>query len=249
MSRGAFARHRQLQKAAFCWALQQGFRVGALDVPVSQLGARLDVAACKFEAPRKGRGANTLKAGPVIVFECKTDRADFLRDTRSEEQLRGQLWELQARRTLWEDSLRREFPTLREGETLFPEYDVYRFQDVGGAPYQSLVIEIEGLSRQLYSKGKFAKMQKWKGANLHYVVAEEGVAQGEELPTGWGLLERKEGGLVVVVKAVWLDAPDVNRWLVATRIAMAATSALEVALVADSIQARRKRISKKKPKS
>jgi hypothetical protein len=227
MSRGATARYRHLQKTAFHWALDQGFRVAALDVRVAQIRARLDVAACKFEPPRKVRGANFLKAGPVVVFECKSDRADFLRDTRSEEQLREQLKGLHARRFILEESLRRDFPTLREGETLFPEYDVYRFENVGGSPYQELLGEIYEVSRQLYSKSKFAKMLRWKGANLYYIVAEEGIADPSELPAGWGLIEQRMAGAAVVVKAVWQDAPDANRWLVAARIAMAATNALE----------------------
>ena len=230
MSRGAVARVKRLQRAAFCWALQQGFNVAALDIPVSQIGARLDVAACKLDPPRMVRGTFLLKAGPVMVFECKADRADFLRDTRSEEQLRERLRQLNQQRESAEEALRRDFPTLREGVTLFPEFDVYRFQEVGGEEYRGWLEEISELSQQLYSRGRFSRMLKWRGANLHYVVAEEGVAHADELPANWGLIELRPNGLLVLVKAIWQDAPDVNLWGMATKIAATATKGLEETL-------------------
>ncbi|MEK0446266.1 MAG: hypothetical protein RLZZ399_1587 [Verrucomicrobiota bacterium] len=227
MARGAVARHERLQRYAFRWALEQGFKVAALDVPVSRIGGRLDVAACKFEPVRRRRGTNVLRAASVIVFECKADRDDFLRDARSEEETRRELESLQKRRAQWEAALRRDFPTLREGETLFPEYDVYRFEEVGGAQYGDLMREIGELSQRLYVRSKFAKLARWKAGNLQYVVAESGVVRPEELPLGWGLLEPHVGGAEVVVKAVWQDVPDANRWLVAMNVAEAVTQAFE----------------------
>lgn len=227
MARGAVARHERLQKCAFRWALQQGFKVAALDVPFSRMGGRLDVAACKFEPVRRRRGINVLRAASVMVFECKADREDFLRDARSEEETRRELESLQRRRAQWEAVLRRDFPTLREGETLFPEYDVYRFEEVGGAQYGDLLREIGELSQRLYVRSKFAKLAQRKPGNLQYVVADSGVVRPEELPSGWGLLEPQVGGAQVVVKAVWQDVPDANRWLVAMNVAEAATRAFE----------------------
>ncbi|MEI6714898.1 MAG: hypothetical protein WCO60_14165 [Verrucomicrobiota bacterium] len=209
------------------WAIGQGFDVAALDVAVSQVGARIDVAACKIEPPRRVKGSTVLRAGPVMVFECKIDRADFLRDAKSEDLLREQLMGLQKKRSEWEESLRREFPTLREGETLFPEFDVYRFQEVGGPQYQEWVREIEDITRQLYSKGKLSRILRWKGANLHYVVAEFGVVNVDELPAGWGLLEFDGIELLLRAKAVWQDASEVNRWWVTGKIAVAATRSSE----------------------
>jgi hypothetical protein len=226
MARGAVSKHQKLQRAAFRWALGQGFGVAAMDVPLSSLGGRLDVVACRFEPVRRARGVNVLKSASVMVVECKADRDDFLRDARSEEELRKTLGDLQRRRSEWDASLRKEFPTLREGATLFPEFDVYRFQEVAGREYGELVGEIGRLSDQLYARSKFSKLQRWPGANLHYVAALEGVARPEELPQGWGLLEWHSGEMEVAVKAFWQDAPDANRWLVSMKTAACATEAL-----------------------
>jgi hypothetical protein len=120
--------------------------------------------------------------------------------------------------------MRRNFPTLREGETLFPEYDVYRFQEVGWAPYEELLREIEQLSAQMHARTKFSRLTRWRGANLHYLVTEPEVAAPGEVPPGWGLLERREGEkLELVQKAVWIDAPEINRWTLLMRISMAAS--------------------------
>lgn len=226
MQRGVGVRHRELQRAALYWAREQGYGVAALDVGVSQVGGRLDVAACIMEPARRNRGNTVLRAGNVMVLECKTSREEFLRAASSEEQLLEQLRALQERRERWDEGLKKEFPTLREGQTLFPEYDVYRFKEVGGREYEELVREIESVSQQLFSRGKFSRIQKWSGANLHYVVAESGVAHPHELPMGWGLLEWDGVRLGLEVKAVWQDAPDMNRWSVSGKIAVAAAEGL-----------------------
>lgn len=244
MAKGSIQRLRILQRAAFEWSIQQGFNVAALDVSVSQIAARLDVAAFKMDAPRRVRGQMVMKPGPVAIFECKADREDFLRDTRSEEKLRERLRELNQQREAVEERLRQAFPTLREGLTLFPEYDVYRFREVGGEEYGQWLEEIEDLTQQLYSRGRFSRMLGWRGANLSYVMAEEGVAFPDELPLNWGLVERRSSGLQVLVKAVWQEVSEMNRWVMATKIAAAAASSL-----GEHLAAAQKRASKSRPSS
>lgn len=216
-----------LKRLAFRWALEQRFRLAALEVKVPQLGARIDVAACRPEQPRKVRGRIVFKPGATAVFECKRSRADFLKDARSEDVIREQLRVLQQSRLELEESLRRNFPTLREGETLFPEYDMYRYLDAGCAPYAELVAEMNALTAQLHSRTKFAKLTRWNAANILYVVADPEVAFPQELPSGWGLLERRDGGLFMVVRAVWQDVPEVHRWNLMLRIGLSASASME----------------------
>jgi hypothetical protein len=226
MARGSVQRLKHLQREAFQWALIQGFNVVAFDVSLPQIAVRVDVAAFRMDPPRRVRGEAVVKPGPTVVFECKVDRTDFLRDTQSEESLRERLRELNQQREAAEERMRREFPTLREGLTLFPEFDAYRFREAGGSEYCGWLAEIEELSRRLYSKGRFSRMLRWRGANLCYVVAERGVARRDELPVNWGLMELGEGGLEIVLKAVWQEASDLNRWNLGCRIAARATSEL-----------------------
>jgi hypothetical protein len=43
-------------------------------------------------------------------------------------------------------------------------------------------------------------------ANLHYVLAPAGLIQKKDLPPRWGLLSFDEGGISVVVRALWQES-------------------------------------------
>ncbi len=64
---------------------------------------------------------------------------------------------------------------------------------------------------------------RWRAVNLHYPVAEEGVAKAHELPHGWGLLVREEEALRVAVEPTWQDATEEARMGIFLRIALAGT--------------------------
>jgi hypothetical protein len=218
-------KHRALKVLALRWVREQRYRLAAPEVFVPQFRARIDVAACKPEAPRREKGKVHLRAGTTMILECKQARGDFLRDAKNEETLVERLKVLHHRRELYEASMRRNFPTLREGETLFPEYDVYRFREVGYVPYEEVLSEIDQLSSQLLARTKFSRFTRWRGANLHYVVAEPGVMAPEEVPPGWGLLVRTgEETLELARKADWMEAPEINRWTLMMRISLAASA-------------------------
>ncbi len=217
--------HLSLKRLSLIWAQQKGFRIAAVEVSVPSLGrVRLDAAAYRQEF--KGVKNKTPRLGATIIFECKQSRADFLRDARHADQLSAQLQKLHERRLLYEESMRVHFPSLRNGEALFPEFDGYRFEAAGYEPYDKLLAEIRTLSRQLHRQTKFAKLMRWKAANLHYVVAEPSIAKLHELPAGWGLLIRGETGLDVAVEAVWQEATEQSRWNLLLRIAMTGTRAV-----------------------
>jgi len=224
------SKHLNLKRLAFRWALEQRFRLASLDVKIPQLGARIHVAACRPEPPRRLRGRLVFKPGATAVFECKRSRADFLKDARSEESIRERLDVLHQERCVIEESLRRNYPTLREGETLFPEYDMYRYSEEGGGAYHELVSEMKALASQLHIRTKFARLMRWKAANVLYVVAEPGVAFPHELPVGWGLLECHQGELRTVVRAVWQDVSDVHRWNLMLRIGLSASDSMVMRL-------------------
>jgi hypothetical protein len=213
---------KALRGLALRWALSQGFKVAATGVALPSLKTRVDVAACKPEAPKRVKGKLALRAGATLLIECfhgKPRTSDEL----PEESALARLAELEQQRAVYEEAMRRSFPTLREGETLFPEFDVYRFQDVGSAEYAALLKEIELLSLQVHHGTRFGKLGRWPAANLRYVAAECGAVHLKELPAGWGLLERHGAELVPAVKAVWFDASEINRWTLMMRIAMRAT--------------------------
>jgi hypothetical protein len=203
------ARHLELKGLALRWALRQGFTIAAAEVSVPRLGrCRLDVAAYRPAA----RSSAALPLGITAVFECKQSRSDFLRDTACERALIARLAKLAGRRQLYEEYLRRHQPSLCHGNELFPEFDGYCFAEAGYEPYDRLLLEMAELSGRLHARTKFARLARWKAANLHFVVAEPGVARACELPAGWGLLERAGEELALGQHALWHPAAEEHRW-------------------------------------
>ena len=220
-ARGHFKR-RTLRALALKWAVGQGFKVAATDVSLPSLKTRADVAACKPEAPKRVKGVLQLRAGTTLLIECLPGRPRLGGDVQPEAIL-ARLAELEQQKEQHESAMRRSFPTLREGATLFPEFDIYRFQDVGSDAYGAVIKEIDTLSMQIHHGTKLEKLARWPSANLRYLAAEPGTIQCHELPAGWGLLERKGAEMIPSVKAVWSEASEMNRWTLMMRIAMRAS--------------------------
>jgi hypothetical protein len=160
-----------------------------------------------------------------MIFECKQQRADFLRDSRCTAKLDARLRHLHEQRSLYESSMQVHLPSLRNGDTLFPEFDGYRYEAAGFEPYESISAEIRRLTNRLHRETKFANLLRWRAANLFYVVAEEGVAYPHELPAGWGLLLRSDCDLVLAAPAVWQEIPQENGLQLLLKLAMSGTRA------------------------
>jgi len=59
--------------------------------------------------------------------------------------------------------------------------------------------------RQRVGLGKFAACLMQPMANLHYILAPQGVLTKADVPARWGLLTLGDGGISVVVKPVWQE--------------------------------------------
>ena len=118
------------------------------------------------------------------------------------------------------------FPSLRNSESLFPEFDGYRFATAGFEPYEKLTNEIRCLACRLHQQTKFDKLARWQAANLHFVVAEEGTVRVHELPFGWGLLLRRGEELEIAAESIWQATPEEHRFALLLRIAMSGTQAI-----------------------
>jgi len=59
--------------------------------------------------------------------------------------------------------------------------------------------------RQSVGLGKFASCLMQPMANLHYVLAPQGMLQRKDLPPRWGLLSYGEAGVTVVVRSDWQE--------------------------------------------
>ena len=217
MAAGETESHLALKRASLVWAQSRGYRACALEVRVPNCNYRADAAA--YRTDRAGG------IGETIVFECKQSRADFLRDAADLEESRGKLMEARARLDALEQLLGLHFPHLRRGDSLFPEYDRIKAEDIDHAGYRRVRKLTDALERKIFGGTKFDDLTRWRAANVFYLVVVPGIVVPGEVPCGWGLLERKEDGeLVEVRRPVNFEVEEKARILMLEQIARKATS-------------------------
>jgi hypothetical protein len=213
--RGETASHRELKRLALIWAQENGYPLAALEVSLPNSRYRADVAA--YRPQRKG----TL--GHTVVFECKQSRPDLRRDDCRSSKMLARLEAVYRRQEVLERNLRIHYPTLRTGETLFPEWDDFDFAAIEHRGYRQVVRELSALQNQLRDGRKFENMCRYRCANLFYLVAPNELTRLSEVPIGWGLLTASEGGLALARKPVWHDSSETARLRLLQRIAKAGT--------------------------
>jgi hypothetical protein len=209
--------HRHLKKLAARWAYANGFRCIGLEVRAPRSRFRVDVAVY-----RPGR-ASELGEPLVAIFECKQSRSDLSRDIAEIDSLRGELCELQQRRTKLEELLLVHHPSLRRSESLFSEWDTFAGEFLVHDGYQRLLARIIRVQNRLQNCTKFAWITRYRLANLHYMVVPEKLLTLDELPPGWGLLESNRAvGLNLRQPAQFMRILNPYPWL--DRIGQSATA-------------------------
>ena len=164
--------------------------------------------------------------GVTAVFECKASKPDFRRDAQSMTATQERLKILYEQKARIEEELRLFYPSIRNGDSLFQEYETLNFERPGYERYQRTILEISRFTSRLYANTKFDKLVSWAAANLFYVVAEPETVQAHELPACWGLLVRDGAALNVVAKPVLHEIAEAERLSLLHRISLAATRAV-----------------------
>ncbi len=216
--RGETVAHLELKRLALLWAQENDYPIAALEVSLPKCRYRADVAAYR---PRKD---GTL--GHTVVFECKQSAPDLRRDDCRTSETQARLESVYRRRQILEKHLRIHYPTLRTGETLFPEWDAHDFAAIGHRGYQRVTRELTALQSQLRDGRKFEKLARYACANLFYLVLPNDLLREPEAPLGWGLLVEKEGALTVRRPPVWHESSESARLRLLQRIAAAGTRQL-----------------------
>jgi hypothetical protein len=231
-STGETQAHRDLKRRALEWAQVSGFRIAAAEVSLPNHRVRMDVAAYRPERIRESRRDEARKkdrlvwkptVGATAVFECKASKPDFIRDGRSIQRTLDRLKVLEERRAQAELELKIHYPSIRNGDSLFQEYETLDFQRPGYERYDKILREMRVLSTRLHENTKFERLAKYAAANLFYVVAEPGLVALAAVPCGWGLLERTGEELVIRAKPHWHDVAEDDRLAFLQRIALAGT--------------------------
>jgi hypothetical protein len=171
--------------------------------------------------------------GETAVFECKQALCDLRRDNCRSESARERLDAICNRRQVLEAHLRTHYPSLHNGDSLFPEFDSENFSAIGHRGYARLVRELQTLQNRLYDCTKFEKLIRYRCANLFFIVLPEQLFRESEVPVGWGALVESKNTLVLVRKPTRYEATPANRLHVLHRIALAGTRNLSRKLALD----------------
>jgi hypothetical protein len=214
---GETAQHARLKQLAFVWAQAHGFSACAMEVILPKCRYRADVAAYRPSAK---------KIGSTAVFECKQALCDLRRDNCHSESARQRLKTICERRQLLEARLRTHYPSLHNGDSLFPEFDSANFSAIGHRGYARLVRELRGLQNRLYDCTKFEKLTLYRCANFFFIVLPEQLFRESEVPVGWGVLVEAGGTLTLARSPVRQDSTADTRIRLLYRIAVAATRKL-----------------------
>jgi len=216
--RGETTAHLELKRLALLWAQENGYPIAALEVALPKCHYRADVAA--YRPQRSGA------LGHTVVFECKQSALDLRRDDCRSPQTLARLESVYRRRQILEKYLRIHYPTLRTGETLFPEWDSHDFCAIEHRGYTRVMRQLSALQNQLRDGRKFEKLTRYACANLFFLVLPNELLREPEAPLGWGLLVEKEGALCLQRKPVWHDSSESARLRVLQKIAAAGTRQL-----------------------
>lgn len=219
--RGETDSHVRLKRLAIIWAQANGYSACAAEVTLPQCRYRADVAAYRPQ----GR-----QAGLTAIFECKQARADLRRDNCCGEATRERLRSLSRRRQVLEKHLRVHYPTLRTGDSLFPEYDSHDFSAIGHHGYGRVLREFSALQNRLNGGRKFECLVRYHCANLFFLVLPGELFCESEVPLGWGALVEANNSLALVRKPVWHDNGSETRLRFLQRIATAGTRQFNRAL-------------------
>jgi len=232
--RGETEAHRQLKRLAVLWAQAQGYAACAVEVSLPQCRYRADVAAYR---------ARGNESGVTAIFECKQVLADLRRDNCCSLSASERLKTVNKRREVLERHLRVHFPTLRGGESLFPEFDSHDFGAIGHQGYTRVVRELAALQKRLRGGTKFECLTRYRCANVFFLVAPNELYREAELPLGWGALVEQDGALHVRRKPAWHDNSPESRLRLLHRIATAGTRHLnrQLEISFDLVQAERHR--------
>jgi hypothetical protein len=213
-ARGETERHARLKRLAFLWAQVQGYSACAMEVSLPKCRYRADVAAYRL-APKR--------IVSTAIFECKQALCDLRRDNCQSDAARQRLETICQRRQLLENRLRAHYPNLRNGDSLFPEFDLPDFTVVGHRGYARLLRDLRTLQNRLYDCTKFDKLLRYRCANLYFLVLPEELFRDSEIPVGWGALVEHDGTLKLVRNPISHETTVEYQIRLLHRIAMAGT--------------------------
>lgn len=145
--------HRDLKRLALVWAQMNGFRIAAAEVSLPNHRVRMDVAAYKPQRVRVDRRDERITTNRIVwrqavgvtaIFECKASKVDFTRDSRSITATLERLKMLHEKKEKVEHELRIHYPSIRNGDSLFQEFETMNFERPGYERYEKIIAKSTG---------------------------------------------------------------------------------------------------------
>ena len=176
------AEHRHLKHLALRWAQANGYPIAAAEVSLPTFRFRLDAAAYRPGSAHevrldlktgRPRRVPIAAVGLTAIFECKASRPDYLRDSRSINALTKRLAVLGARKQRHEETLKIHYPSIRNGDSLFAEFETLNFERPGYEVYQQVLAEMRKLTARLHANTKFDKLTTWRVANVRFRCGDD----------------------------------------------------------------------------
>ena len=215
--RGETAAHADLKRSAVLWAQAHGYSACAVEVKLPRCRYRADVAA--YRPQQKGIGC-------TAIFECKQARPDLRKDNYLSVLSRARLETVYRRRQILEKNLRIHYPTLRGGDSLFPEWESHDFDAINHRGYARVTRELVALQNRLHDGTKFETLVRYRCANLFFLVLPNELLREPEAPVNWGLLVERDGSLSLARKPVWHESTPAEQECFLLRIASGGTRQL-----------------------
>jgi len=197
--------HARLKRLALVWAQREGYSACAMEVTLPRCRYRADLAAYR---PTGRQPAVT------AIFECKQALIDLRRDNGCASTTIQRLEKVHRRREILERNLRVHYPALRVADSLFDEFDSHNFSAIEHRGYKQVVRQTQALQN------------RYRSANLFFLVLPNELFREPEIPIGWGALIESNAELILALKPVWHEMEPGSQLRFLERIAASGTRVL-----------------------
>jgi hypothetical protein len=214
---------KNMKRAILGWLISKTPSGAGINVPTRVSKYCADVAAF-WSSPAKKR---LMQPDKTVIVEIRRSREQCWPDCSRQEELLPLLIEQKELKKSLETEIRNTEPELKDSDTLFPEYESWRYSESKNKKYRRCLSQIERIEHALYKGSRFEQIRRAHVADYLYLAVPEGTVNPNELADGWGLINIKSDLSAQVVKeAETWDCPIANRLHLAQNIAASGRDAL-----------------------
>ena len=214
---------QNMKRAVLGWLLSLKPSGAGIAVPTRVSKFCADVAAF-WSSPGKKR---LMQPTRTVIVEIRRTREQCWPDCSRQEELLPLLIEQKELRSSLETEIRKTEPELKDSDTLFPEYESWRYAESKNRNYHRCLRQIEKIEHALYEGSRFEQIRRAHVADFLYLAVPEGTVNPNELADGWGLINIKSDLSAHLVKEAesW-NCPVANRLHLAQNIAASSRDTL-----------------------